>query len=59
MKLAEKADIMLKYNKELQQVSQKFQQSMQRKFNLEDLPKKLQDWYLLSYSDLILVLKKI
>ena len=37
---------------------QKFQRTIQRKFNLEDLPKKLQDWYLLSYADFIKELAK-
>ncbi len=49
---------MLILNKELQDQSQKFQRTIQRKFNLEDLPKKLQDWYLLSYSDFIKELAK-
>jgi type I restriction-modification system DNA methylase subunit len=54
----EKADLMLSLNKDLQEQSQKFQRSIQRKFNLEDLPKKLQDWYLLSYADFIKELAK-
>lgn len=45
-------------NKELQEQSQKFQRTIQRKFNLEDLPKKLQDWYLLTYADFIKELAK-
>ena len=57
----EKADSILALNKELQEQSQKFQRTIQRKFNLEDLPKKLQDWYLLTYSEFIkeLVKKKV
>jgi hypothetical protein len=54
----EKADLMLSLNKELQDQSQKFQRTIQRKFNLEDLPKKLQDWYVLSYADFIKELAK-
>jgi aspartyl/asparaginyl-tRNA synthetase len=54
----EKADLMLSLNKDLQEQSQKFQRTIQRKFNLEDLPKKLQDWYVLSYSDFIKELGK-
>jgi hypothetical protein len=54
----EKADQMLSLNKDLQDQSQKFQRTIQRKFNLEDLPKKLQDWYLLSYADFIKELAK-
>ncbi|ESU27073.1 Type I restriction-modification system, DNA-methyltransferase subunit [Flavobacterium limnosediminis JC2902] len=45
-------------NKELQETSQKFQRTLQRKFELEDLPKKLQDWYLLSYAEFIKELAK-
>jgi hypothetical protein len=49
---------MLSLNKELQEQSQKFQRTLQRKFELETLSKKLQDWYLLSYSDFIKELGK-
>lgn len=57
----EKADLMLTLNKDLQEQSQKFQRSIQRKFVLDILPKKLQDWYLLSYTEFVkeLVKKKI
>ena len=48
----------LKNNKDLQEQSQKFQRIIQRKFELEELPKKLQDWYLLSYSEFIKELSK-
>ena len=54
----EKADTMLALNKELQELSQKFQRSILRKFELEILPNKLQDWYLLSYSNFIKELAK-
>ena len=56
----EKADQMLALNKELQEVSSKFQRSLQRKFPeaLEKLPKKLQDWYELSFADFVKELKK-
>lgn len=67
----EKADLMLSLNKDLQEQSQKFQRTIQRKFfgNTDDkgfkplvdaiaLPKKLQDWYLLSYSAFIKELGK-
>lgn len=37
---------------------QKFQRTIQRKFNLEDLPKKLQDWFLLTYAEFIKELAK-
>lgn len=54
----EKAYLMISLNKELQESSQKFQRSIERKFELTELPKKLQDWYLLSYSDFIKELAK-
>lgn len=54
----EKADLMLSLNKDLQEQSQKFQRTIQRKFELEDLPKKLQDWYLLSYAEFVKELAK-
>jgi type I restriction-modification system DNA methylase subunit len=54
----EKADLMLKLNSELQEQSQKFQRTIQRKFELEELPKKLQDWYVLSYAEFIKELGK-
>lgn len=53
-----KADQILSLNKELQEESQKFQRSIQRKFDLEVLQKKLQDWYLLSYPEFIKELGK-
>jgi hypothetical protein len=51
-------DLMLALNKSLLETSQKFQRTIQRKFNVEDLPTKLQDWYLLTYSDFIKELAK-
>ncbi|GAB3817529.1 hypothetical protein GCM10028895_13750 [Pontibacter rugosus] len=54
----EKADQMLSLNKELQEVSQKFQRTLGRKFGLTELPKKLQEWYLLSYDAFIKELAK-
>ena len=54
----EKADMILLLCKEIQELSKRFQRSLERKFNLESLPKKLEDWYLLSYSDFIKELAK-
>jgi type I restriction-modification system DNA methylase subunit len=56
--LSEKTDLMLSLNKEIQEVSQKFQRTLERKFEITDLPKKLQDWYLLSYPAFIKELAK-
>ena len=53
-----KSELMLTLSKELLETSRKFQRSLQRKFNLESLQKKLEDWYLLSYSDFIKELAK-
>ena len=47
-----------KNNLLLTDINQKFQRSIQRKFYLDDLPKKLQDWSILSYSDFIIELAK-
>lgn len=54
----ENAEKMLTLNKILQEQSQKFQRTIQRKFGLGDLPKKLQEWYLLPYADFIRELTK-
>ncbi|QMU65785.1 MAG: hypothetical protein GKR88_16900 [Flavobacteriaceae bacterium] len=56
----EKADQMLVLNKKLQEVSAKFQRTLQRKFpeSLEKLPKKLASWYELSFTGFIKELKK-
>jgi len=51
-------DKMLQLKKEIKDTAYKFQRSIQRKFNLEDLPKKLQDWYELTYADFIKELGK-
>lgn len=53
-----KADQMISLNNELQEVSEKFQRTLKRKFSLEDLSKKLQDWYNLSFADFIKELGK-
>ena len=53
-----KVDLMIHSNKELIEQSQKFQRTIQRKFELEELPKKLQDWYKLTYPEFIKELAK-
>ena len=53
-----KADKMLFLNKNLQELSQKFQRLLTRKFELEKLSTKLQDWYLLDFSEFTKELKK-
>ena len=54
----EKADKMLFLNKNLQELSQKFQRLLTRKFELEKLTTKLQDWYLLDFLEFTKELKK-
>ena len=54
----EKADFMLSLNKDLQEISAKFQRTCERKFENLNLNKKLQDWYNLSYADFIKELTK-
>jgi type I restriction-modification system DNA methylase subunit len=51
-------DVMLDFNKELQDISDKFQRSLQRKFELETLPKKLENWYELSFAEFVKELAK-
>lgn len=53
-----KADQMLSLNKELQELSNKFQRMLEREFGLESLSKKLQDWYNLSYAEFLKELEK-
>ena len=47
-------------NKDLQELSSKFQRNLQRQFpeRLEKLPTKLQNWYTLRFADFIKELKK-
>lgn len=55
----EKADQMLSLNKALQETASKFQRTLQRKFEtLEKLPKKLEQWYELSFAAFVKELKK-
>ncbi len=56
--LIENVDMMITLNKNLEESSQKFQRMLQRKFELEELPGKLQNWYLLSYKEFIAELGK-
>ena len=55
----EKADKMLSLNKDLQEKVSSFQRLLTRKFELEKLSTKLQDWYLLEFSEFIKELKKL
>jgi type I restriction-modification system DNA methylase subunit/REP element-mobilizing transposase RayT len=57
-KLAEYAKERSQLTTILQDLSLKFQRALQRKFELETLTKKLQEWYLLNFSDFIKELRK-
>lgn len=54
-----KADQMLYLNKELQEISGKFQRNLKREFALDVLSAKLQNWYTLSYAEFIKELEKL
>ena len=56
--LDEKANLLIDCKKTFFENNQKFQRTIQRKFKIEDLPKTLQDWYLLKYTDFIKELAK-
>lgn len=51
-------DQILSLNKDLQEISAKFQRTCERKFENLNQNKKLQDWYKLSYADFIKELTK-
>lgn len=53
-----KVNFQLSTNKDLQEHSQKFQRALERDFELDTLPKKLQNWYLLFFADFIKELEK-
>lgn len=52
------AESIILFQNEFNELIQKFQRTIQRKFELEDLPKKLQEWYRLSYPEFIKELAK-
>ena len=51
-------DVLLKLNIDINSNSQKFLRTVYRKFEIDQLPKKLQDWYLLTYLEFIKELGK-
>lgn len=54
----EKADLMLSLNKELQETINKFLRTLNRRFDLSDFSKNLQNWHLLDYKAFIKELAK-
>jgi hypothetical protein len=57
-KIVLSTDKILNLNNDLLDVSQKFQRMLQRKFELDELPGKLQNWYTLTYKEFIAELGK-
>lgn len=54
-----KAEEILNFNKEVKEVSYKFQRTLQREFEkLDQLSKKLESWYELTYAEFLKELKK-
>lgn len=53
-----RADIMINRNIELNEVSTKLLRTLQRKFELESLPKKLESWYELTFAEFVKELSK-
>ena len=51
-------DVLLKLNIDINSNSQKFLRTVYRKFEIDILPKKLQDWYLLTFPEFIKELSK-
>ena len=54
----EKGELLLSLNKKFQEKSDKFKRILQRKFKIEKHPKKLQDWYVLTFGEFIKELTK-
>ncbi len=51
-------DKMLQLKKEIKDTALKFQRAIQRKFEIESLPKKIESWYELSFADFVKELGK-
>ena len=51
-------DLILKQNIQFVDCIKKFQRTLQRNFEIETLPKKLQEWYLLTYNEFLKELSK-
>lgn len=52
------ADLMLSLNEQLQTLTSRFVRTLQRKFSIDKLSKKLENWHELSYKDFIKELSK-
>jgi type I restriction-modification system DNA methylase subunit len=58
IKFVENVELIIKLKKEIELNSQKFIRTLERKFALTELSKKLHDWYLFSYAEFIKELEK-
>ncbi|HOG20157.1 MAG TPA: N-6 DNA methylase, partial [Salinivirgaceae bacterium] len=54
----DKADQMLSLNKELQEILQKFIRILERRFEIDKIPNRLQEWHTLSYNEFLNELRK-
>lgn len=57
-KFSQKADLMLSSNEQLQELISKFVRTLQRKFEIDKLNKKLESWHELTYAEFIKELSK-
>lgn len=57
-KFVDKVDYLISENQKINNIQSKFQRVLQRKFEIEKLTKKLQEWYLLSYGEFLKELTK-
>ncbi len=55
---SQKADLMLSLNEQLQTLTSRFTRTLQRKFEIDKLSKKLENWYELTYAEFIKELTK-
>lgn len=55
---SQKADLILSLNEDLQTLSGKFIRTLQRKFNIDKLSKKLENWHDFTYADFVTELGK-
>ena len=58
IKLSQKSEMMLSLNEELQTLSEKFIRTLQRKFDIDKLSKKLENWHEITYAEFIKELAK-
>lgn len=57
--LCEKADEIMTFHRELQECTQRFKRTIQRKFAINEFSKKLENWHMLTYAEFIMELNKV